>query len=144
MLTEWQSPPCQLLASPGWSLYLHSSLQGAPFSRACVALPQRRGVRRRCGRAAASSWTFPESRKEQRRAWSLGNQNPPSVVVSLVSPSTDLPQSPPRRWRVWYLCGQTEFTKEKEKWRGMKERESTEGNKKEKMGTGETLRSEFK
>lgn len=36
--------------------------------RAWVALSQRRGVSRRCGRAAASSRTFPDSQEEQRHA----------------------------------------------------------------------------
>jgi len=140
-LTEWQPLPCQLSACPSRSLYLHSSLHGAEFTRACVALSQRHGVSGRCGRAAAPSGTFPDSQKEQRHAWSPGKSSEHGHFLSF--PSTAVPQSPPRSWRIWYLRVQADCLPKKRKSGGEGGKGKVQRDIK-KMGTGETLHSVFK
>lgn len=125
MLTEWQSLPCQLLACPSCSLYL----QRNTAHPACVTPSQRHGICGRYGRAAASSWTYPHSQGGKE---CLQPQKSSECGHFLSFPIYSSAQAPCTRWRVWYLHGQEEFTKEEEKCREM--RESTEKSKKKKDG----------
>lgn len=110
VLTEWQAA----LPAPGVPqlepLFTRLSASSTLHPSRCCSSPKVR----RWGRAAESSWTFPETCLEPGKPKSSEQGHFLNFPI---------PQSPFGRFGVWYLCGQVENLPNKRKSGGEAQRE---------------------